>query len=109
MSVNTSSSSVSSSNLEAAIADLKSLLESRATTSPAQREHHSHGESYLEPAAPDVVCFPRSTAEVSEIMKISARYCIPVVPFGAGTSVEGQVHAIRGSWRDAHATGQGAE
>src|SRR5258706_9958405 len=82
--------------LEAAVAELKSLLGSRATTSTAQREHHSHGESYHSPALPDIVCFPRSTLEVSEIMKISARHQLPVVPFGAGTSVEGQVHAIHG-------------
>ena len=82
--------------VEAAISDLKSLLGARATTSPAQREHHSHGESYHPSAPPDVVCFPGSTNEVSEILKVSARHQIPVVPFGAGTSVEGQVNAIRG-------------
>jgi len=82
--------------LEAAVGELTSLLGKRATTSTAQREHHSHGESYHSPALPDIVCFPHSTLEVSEIVKISARYQLPVVPFGAGTSVEGQVHAIRG-------------
>src|ERR1700720_393171 len=82
--------------LEAAGVALQPLLGTRATTASAQREHHSHGESYHAPALPDVVCFPRSTLEVSEIMKISARHQLPVVPFGAGTSVEGQVHAIRG-------------
>src|SRR5258706_7851642 len=82
--------------LEAARAELKSLLGSRATTSTAQREHHSHGEAYHSPALPDIGCFPRSTLEVSEIMKISARHQLPGVPFGARTSVEGQVHAIHG-------------
>jgi D-lactate dehydrogenase (cytochrome) len=82
--------------LEAATTQLQSLLGSRATTAFAQREHHSHGESYHEAALPDIVCFPRTTEEVSEIMRISARRGIPVVPFGAGTSVEGQVHAIWG-------------
>jgi D-lactate dehydrogenase (cytochrome) len=82
--------------LEAATAQLQSLLGSRATTASAQREHHSHGESYHKAALPDIVCFPRTTEEVSEIMRISARHGIPVVPFGAGTSVEGQVHAIWG-------------
>ena len=33
---------------------------------------------------------------LSQIVKISAVYRLPVVPFGIGTSVEGQVHAIRG-------------
>ncbi len=89
-------SSLKPFDLEAAVAELQALLGSRATTSSAQREHHSHGESYLPPGLPDVVCFPRNTDEVSGILKISARHQIPVVPFGAGTSVEGQVNAIRG-------------
>jgi D-lactate dehydrogenase (cytochrome) len=89
-------SSLRTADLEAAISDLQALLGSRATAASAQREHHSHGESYHPPALPDLVCFPRSTNEVSAILKISERYRIPVVPFGAGTSVEGQVNAIRG-------------
>jgi D-lactate dehydrogenase (cytochrome) len=45
---------------------------------------------------PDIVCFPRSTHEVCEILKISDACNVPVIPFGAGTSVEGQVNAIQG-------------
>src|SRR4029077_6966215 len=48
------------------------------------------------PAAPDVVCFPQTTDEVADIVKISARHGVPIVPFGAGTSLEGHVHAVRG-------------
>ena len=91
-----SSSSVDAKVLEAALAELHSFLDSRASTSETQREHHSHGESYHTPAQPDIVCFPRSTEEVSEILKVSARHKIPIIPFGAGTSVEGHVNAIRG-------------
>jgi D-lactate dehydrogenase (cytochrome) len=91
-----STSTVDAKALEAALADLQPLLSSRVTTSDVQREHHSHGESYHSPARPDIVCFPRSTAEVSEILKISARHQIPVIPFGAGTSVEGHVNALHG-------------
>ncbi len=82
--------------LENAIADLTALLGSRATTAEIHREHHSHGESHHASALPDVVCYPKSTEEVSEVMKISAQYKLPVIPFGAGTSVEGQVNAIHG-------------
>jgi D-lactate dehydrogenase (cytochrome) len=89
-------SAVDAKSLQAALAELEPLLGSRVTTSDVHREHHSHGESYHSPALPDIVCFPRNTAEVSAILKISARYKIPVVPFGAGTSVEGQVNAIHG-------------
>lgn len=78
------------------ICELRSLLGTRASDAQIVREHHSHGEAYHQPAAPDVVCYPSTTAEVSEIMKISASYQMPVIPFGAGTSLEGQVNAIRG-------------
>ncbi len=83
-------------HLEAAIRELKAQLGERATTAEAVREHHSHGESYHEAALPDAVCFPHSTEEVSQIMRISARHGIPVIPFGAGTSMEAQVNAIHG-------------
>ena len=87
----------SSERLVGGIRELKSLLGTRASDAEIMREHHSHGESYHRPAAPDVVCFPTTAAEVSEIMKISATYGIPVIPFGAGTSLEGQVvNAIQG-------------
>jgi D-lactate dehydrogenase (cytochrome) len=82
--------------LESALADLQPILGSRITNAMVQREHHSHGESYHLPALPDLVCFPQSTVEVSEIMQVSARHKIPVIPFGAGTSLEGHVNAVRG-------------
>ncbi len=88
--------STKASRLKDAVDDLKALLGDRATTAEAVREHHSHGESYHPPAFPDVVCFPRTTEEVSEILKISAKRQVPVIPFGAGSSLEGHVHAVRG-------------
>ena len=82
--------------LEKAVGDLKSLLGLRATTTAAVRDHHSRGESHHPSALPDVVCFPHTTEEVSDILKISAAHDLPVIPFGAGTSLEGQVNAIHG-------------
>jgi D-lactate dehydrogenase (cytochrome) len=80
----------------AAIEELKVLLGARATDAESIRDHHSRGESYHAPARPDVVCFPRSTAEVASIVRISAAHRLPIVPYGAGTSLEGHVHALRG-------------
>ena len=79
-----------------AITELKQLLGERATDAAAVREHHSHGESYHPPAPPDVVCFPSSLEEVVAIVKVSAQHGLPIVPFGAGTSLEGHVQALRG-------------
>jgi D-lactate dehydrogenase (cytochrome) len=84
------------SSIDAAVAELKQLLGSRANDSAAVRDHHSRGESYHAPAAPDIVCFPHTTDEVAAILKISARWQVPVIAFGAGTSLEGHVNAIRG-------------
>ena len=76
--------------------DLKQLLGARANDAAAVREHHSRGESYHTPAPPDIVCFPHTTDEVAAIVKIAAAHRRPIVPFGAGTSLEGHVNAIHG-------------
>ena len=93
---NTQTTSASAAQLDSAVEALKSLLGQRTSTAEVQREHHSHGESYHEPAMPDVVCYAHTTEEVSEIMKISAKYQVPVIAFGGGTSLEGHVNAIYG-------------
>jgi D-lactate dehydrogenase (cytochrome) len=78
------------------IGELQRLLGDRCTTNPTQIEHHSHSESWHAPAAPDVVVFPLTTAEVSEVVKAAARHGAAVVPFGAGSSLEGHVNAVAG-------------
>ncbi len=90
------SGTLSDTSVSAAVAELKRLLGPRASDAASVREHHSHGESYHTPAPPDIVCFPTTTDEVVEIVRTSARHQLPVVPFGAGTSLEGHVHAVRG-------------
>src|SRR3954447_6945499 len=85
-----------SAAVEQAIRELKAQLGSRATDAHAVRDHHSHGESYHTPALPDAVCFPVTTEEVAAIAGIAARHRLPIVPFGAGSSLEGHVNAIHG-------------
>jgi D-lactate dehydrogenase (cytochrome) len=89
-------SRVTNARIEEALFPLQQLLGARVTAADAVREHHSRGESYHPPAPPDLVCFPESTAEVSAIVNVARQHGLPVVPFGAGTSLEGHVHAIRG-------------
>ena len=75
---------------------LRRMLGDRCSTAAAVRDHHGHGESYHPTRAPDVVCFPLSTEEVSAIVGLCAQHRTPVVPFGAGTSLEGHLTALRG-------------
>ena len=78
------------------IEELRRLLGTRLSTSGAVRDQHGHDESYHTVHAPDAVAFPQSTEEVAEIVKICARHKTPVIPFGSGTSLEGQVMALHG-------------
>lgn len=81
---------------EAAIAALRDLLGDRLTTATALREQHSRGEDLSAPVLPDAVAFPHSTEEVSRLLAICDAHGVPVVPFGAGTSLEGHVTPWRG-------------
>src|SRR4051794_29531196 len=91
-----STQTVHPSAIESALSELRGFLGEAVTAAVSAREHHSHDESSHPPALPDLVCFPRSTEEVSRIVAVSARHRLPIVPFGAGTSLEGHVHAVRG-------------
>ncbi|MDX2142276.1 MAG: FAD-linked oxidase C-terminal domain-containing protein [Rhodospirillaceae bacterium] len=75
---------------------LKTRLGDRLSVNAAVREQHGRGESWHPSAPPDAVAFPLTTAEVAEIVKVCAAHKVPMVPFGAGTSLEGQVNAVRG-------------
>ena len=78
------------------IEELKALLGDRLSTSMAVREHHGQDISYHEAHAPDAVAFPLKAEEVETIVGICAKYQTPIVPFGAGTSLEGHVAALKG-------------
>jgi len=81
---------------EAAIASPQQLLGDRLSTAASIREGHGKDASYHPCVPPDAVAFAQSTEEVSEIVKICARHKVPLIPFGKGTGVEGNVVALRG-------------
>ena len=78
------------------LSELHSLLGDRLTTTKNVREDHAKDVSHHPPHLPDAVAFPHTNTEVSQIVKICARYSVPIVPFGTGTGVEGAVVAIHG-------------
>jgi D-lactate dehydrogenase (cytochrome) len=87
---------VSATALAHALDQVRALLGERLTTSHAVREQHGRDETYHAGAPPDAVAFPRSTEEVSAIVRICAAQKIPVIAYGTGTSLEGHVAALRG-------------
>jgi D-lactate dehydrogenase (cytochrome) len=78
------------------LVSLRQLLGDRLSTSPAVCAHHGKDESYHAPHAPDAVAFAHSTEEVAAIVKLCADHKTPVIAFGTGTSLEGQVAALAG-------------
>ena len=81
---------------DAAIASLSELLGDRLSTGESVRQQHGRDASYHACAPPDAVAFPQSTEEVSAIVKICARHKMPIVPFGVGSGMEGNVVALQG-------------
>jgi D-lactate dehydrogenase (cytochrome) len=78
------------------IAELRAQLGDRVSTNATVLEQHSHGESRTISFPPDAVCFPESTEEVSAIVRTCAAAGVPIVAFGAGSSVEAHVAAVHG-------------
>jgi len=75
---------------------LRGRFGERVSTSAATLEQHGIDESAHPIAPPDAVVFPESTEEVAGIVKLCAQHRVPVIAFGAGTSLEGHVLAIHG-------------
>jgi D-lactate dehydrogenase (cytochrome) len=78
------------------VSQLRPMFGERVTTSRAIRERHGQDESYHAPHPPDAVVFAHSTDEVVQVVRLCAARHIPVVPFGVGTSLEGNITAVRG-------------
>jgi len=82
--------------IETAVSILKQRFGDQLQTGAAIREQHGHTTTWIANQSPDAVVFPRSADEVSEIVKTCSSPQVPVIPFGAGTSLEGHVNAPAG-------------
>jgi D-lactate dehydrogenase (cytochrome) len=88
---------VTAERIGSALDDLRDVLGAdRVLTGDDVRAQHGEDESWHPPAAPDAVVYPRSTEEAAAIVKACHGHGVPVIPFGAGTSLEGHVLAVRG-------------
>jgi len=82
--------------VDAVIAGLREFLGERVSTGQAVREQHSRGEDQTPPTLPDAVAFAETTEEVSRALALCHQHGVPLVAFGAGTSLEGHVNPVRG-------------
>jgi D-lactate dehydrogenase (cytochrome) len=75
---------------------LSAMIGPRATVARSVLEQHGQSEAYHRVLPPDVVVFPETTQEVIEIVRLCASLRMPIIPFGAGTSLEGNTAAVAG-------------
>jgi D-lactate dehydrogenase (cytochrome) len=85
-----------STGVEEAVAYLKERFGERASVAQSVRDQHSRGEGLGFSFAPDIVVWPQSKEEVSDVLRCCHQLGVPVIPFGAGSSVEGHVSAPYG-------------
>ncbi|MDC0150551.1 FAD-binding protein [Candidatus Pelagibacter sp.] len=69
--------------------ELKKIFNGRFSTSESTRANYARGEDTYEPILSKAVVFPETNEEVSKVLKLCNDHKIPVVPFGTGTSLEG--------------------
>lgn len=68
----------------------------RCSLALSVRQQHGRDESIFEVPPPDVVIFAENTEDVAFTVSLAARYKIPVIPFGAGSALEGHFLAVQG-------------
>jgi D-lactate dehydrogenase (cytochrome) len=71
--------------------ELKKIFNERFSTSESTRTNYARGEDTYDPVLSQAVIFPENNEEVSKALKLCNEHKIPVVPFGTGTSLEGNV------------------
>jgi len=72
-------------------AELKKIFNNRFSTSESTRANYARGEDTYDPILSKAVVFPETNEEVSKILRLCNQHKVPVVPFGTGTSLEGNV------------------
>ncbi|MFG1280943.1 FAD-linked oxidase C-terminal domain-containing protein [Xanthobacter autotrophicus] len=77
----------------AVVERLKAELDHKVVTGFAVREQHANVTTYLPNEPADAVVFAECTEDVQAVVRACADYEVPVIPWGAGTSLEGHVNA----------------
>lgn len=79
--------------LSRALEELQQKFGPRLSTSLPVRQQHGRGEALDAGCPPDAVVWPESVDETRAAVEICARHVVPVIPYGAGSSLEGHVSA----------------
>jgi len=75
---------------------LQARFGSRCSVALALREQHGRDESPFDVPPPDAVVFAETNEEVALVVALAQQHRVPVIPYGAGTSLEGHLLAVQG-------------
>jgi D-lactate dehydrogenase (cytochrome) len=79
-----------------AIAVLRQRFGERLQTGAEIRRQHANTITWIPNQPPDAVIWVESTDEVRQVVDVARTHRVPIIPFGAGTSLEGHINAPRG-------------
>jgi D-lactate dehydrogenase (cytochrome) len=79
--------------VDTVIAPLQARFGDRVSVVQAVRDQHARGEGLATSMSPDVVVWPLDKHEVCAILALCNERRVPVIAFGAGSSLEGHVSA----------------
>jgi D-lactate dehydrogenase (cytochrome) len=79
-----------------AIAVLRQRFGERLQTGAEIRRQHANTITWIPNQPPDAVIWVESTEEVRQVVDVARTHRVPIIPFGAGTSLEGHINAPRG-------------
>lgn len=75
---------------------LRARFGERCSTARAVCDQHGRDESPFDVRAPEAVVYAESNEEVAAIVALARAHAVPVIPFGVGSSLEGQLLAVHG-------------
>ena len=88
--------SASPDAIATAISILRQRFGERLQTGEAIRRQHAHTLTWLPNQPPDAVIWVNDTSEVCDVVQVAREHSVPIIPFGAGTSLEGHINAPHG-------------
>jgi len=84
--------------LAAMAAALTDRFSDRFQTGQSIREHHTHTTTWIPSQLPDGVVYVETRQDIEDIVKLATRHKTPLIPFGTGSSLEGQINAPHGGF-----------
>ncbi len=75
---------------------LQARFGTQCSLAQAVREQHGRDEGSMQAPPPSAVVFAESTQDVMDAVRLAAQHDVPVIPYGAGSSLEGHLLAIQG-------------